>query len=134
MSGYKFSYFRFSVSHHSPVTPLYFKASLKALIACCLSLSSNKSVYLRIGYVLFRSMSSFVDILPSLSPFPSSVFNSLSAFCPSLLEINVAWLSSRSPKNFTSLGPAPTKVRKDTVNPPKRQRVLAGDFNLLNIH
>ena len=102
--------------HHSPTTPLAVgKASLKVLMASPLWLSVSKSVYLRIGYDLLRSIRSFVDMLLTLSTLPSSVLNCFSASCPSLLAMKVAWPSFRSPKNFTSLGPVPAKVKNTTV-------------------
>ena len=106
----------FQYHHHSPTTPLDAgKASLKVFIACPLWLSVSKSVYLRIGYDLLRSIRSFVDMLLTLRTLPSSVLNCFSASCPSLLAMKVAWLSFRSPKKFTSLGPVPAKVKNTTV-------------------
>ena len=109
------SHCRFSVSHHSPMTPLDVgNTSLKVLITCSLSLSASKSVYWRNGYDLLFSISSFGDILLSLVPLSSSFLNNSCASGPSLLTITVASLSFRSPKNFTSLGLVPTKVRNIT--------------------
>ena len=64
---------------------------------------------------MLRSTSSFVDKLLSLSSLPSTFLNRFSALDPSFSAIKVAWLSFRSPKNFTFLGAVPTKVRNVIV-------------------